>query len=94
MRMDHNLAAVLLLGLAAGAAPGVELGSRPELDVLNINLRRKRTFAVDRYQMPRGMTANNRLHTERAPRGSAEEADRIAAAAAKRARKLAKRAES
>jgi hypothetical protein len=65
MKMNHNLATVILLGLASGE-----------------------------FSFPRGMASGNRLHTERAPRGSAEEADRIAAAAAKRARKLAKRAGS
>jgi hypothetical protein len=63
--MDHNLAAVLLLGLASGE-----------------------------FKFARGIASGNRLHTERAPRGSAEEADRLAAAAAKRARKAARGARS
>lgn len=36
----------------------------------------------------RSITAGNRLHTGRAPRGSIEAAERIAAAEAKRTRKL------
>jgi hypothetical protein len=62
MKIDHNVATVLLLGLAAG-----------EL----------------RY--PPTATSSNRLHTERAPRGSAAEAERMAAAEAKRARRASRR---
>jgi hypothetical protein len=62
MKLDQNLAAVMLLGLTAGE-----------------------------FRMPRGMTDGNRLHMERAPRGSQAERDRMAAAEAKRQRKLAKR---
>lgn len=42
------------------------------------------------FRQPRRPTDKNRLHTERARRGSPEEADRIAAAEAKRARKAAR----
>jgi len=63
MKIQHNVAAALLMGLAAGV-----------------------------LQFPRGMTSSNRLHTERARPGSAEEIERIAAAEAKRQRRAAKRA--
>jgi hypothetical protein len=63
MKMDHNVAAAILLGLAAGT-----------------------------LQFPRGMASGNRLHTERARAGSAEELQRIADGEAKRNAKLARRA--
>ena len=63
MKIDHNVAAVLLLGLASGE-----------------------------FKFPRGMASGNRLHSERAPRGSAEEISRIAEGEAKHAAKLARRA--
>ena len=63
MKMDHNLAAVLLLGLVSGE-----------------------------FKFPRGAASGNRLHTERAHAGSAEEAARIAEGDAKRNAKLARRA--
>jgi hypothetical protein len=65
MKINHNLAAALIMGLTSGA-----------------------------YQFPRGATSSNRVHTNRAPRGSAEEAVRLTAAEAKRARKAAKRVKS
>lgn len=65
MKIDHNVAAVLLLGLASGE-----------------------------FKFAPHITQGNRLHAERAPRGSAEEAERLAAAAAKRARKAARGARS
>jgi hypothetical protein len=65
MKMDHNLVAAMLIGMAAGE-----------------------------YRFPSRITDRNRLHTERAPRGSAAEADRMAAAEAKRARKAARGARS
>lgn len=40
----------------------------------------------------RSIASGNRLHLDRAPRGSIEAADRIAAAEAKRARKLRRNA--
>jgi hypothetical protein len=61
MKIDHNVAAVILAGLASGE-----------------------------FRMPRSMAWLNRLHSERAPRGSAEEAARIAAAETKRVRKAAR----
>jgi hypothetical protein len=63
MKMDHNLAAVMLLGLAAGE-----------------------------FRFPSRITDRNRLHTERARAGSAEELARITESEAKRAAKLARRA--
>ncbi len=63
MKINHNVAAVLLLGLASGE-----------------------------FKFPRGMASGNRLHTERAPLGSREEAARIAEGDAKRNAKLARRA--
>lgn len=43
---------------------------------------------------PRGIASGNRVHTDRAPRGSVEERERIAAAETKRARKAARGARS
>lgn len=63
MKINHTVAAVLLMGPASGE-----------------------------FKFPRGMVSGNRLHTERAPRGSAEEAARIAEGDARRAAKLARRA--
>ena len=63
MKIDHNVAAVLLMGLASSE-----------------------------FKFPRGMASGNRLHTERARAGSAEEAARIAEGDAKRNAKLARRA--
>lgn len=62
MKMNHNLAVALLMGLASG-----EFRNAPSC------------------------TSGNRLHRERAPAGSAEESERIAAADAKRARQRLKR---
>lgn len=58
MKMDMNVATVLLLGFASGE-----------------------------YCNPPSITSGNRLHQERAPRGSQQEAERMAAAQAKRERK-------
>ena len=43
------------------------------------------------HKLPRQITAGNRLHRDRAPRGSQAERDRIEAAEAKRQRKRLKR---
>lgn len=58
MKINQNLAAALLMGLASGE-----------------------------YRYRRGITDGNRTHMDRAPRGSTQEAERIAAAEAKRARR-------
>jgi hypothetical protein len=92
MKMDHNLAAVMLLGLSAGMMAGPELGRVPGLDDLVIDTRRKRSFRVDRYQLPTSWAHKNRLHTERAPTGSTAEVTRIQEGAERRAAKLARRA--
>lgn len=65
MKIDHNVAAVLLMGFASGA-----------------------------FRNPPTMTSRNRMHIDRARPGSAEETERMAAAAAKRARKAARGARS
>lgn len=44
------------------------------------------------FRRPRSITDGNRIHTDRARPGSVEALERIAAADAKRARKMAKRA--
>jgi hypothetical protein len=61
MKINHNVAAALLMGLTSGA-----------------------------LKWPRRITDSNRLHTDRAPPGSPESFERIAAAEAKRQRKAAK----
>lgn len=43
-------------------------------------------------QYPRHVTQNNRMHTDRAPRGSPQEAERILDAQLKRERKALRRA--
>ncbi len=63
MKMNHTLAAALLLGLGSGT-----------------------------LRNPQSITSGNRLHTERAPRGSSLEAQRIEAAERRRRHRAAKRA--
>lgn len=63
MKIDHTLAATLLIGLTNGS-----------------------------LQYPRHITQNNRMHTDRAPRGSPQEAERILDAQLKRERKALRRA--
>ena len=62
MKIDHNVAAAMIMGLTNGT-----LRNAPAI------------------------TSGNRLHTDRAPPGSPESFERIAAAEAKRARRAAKR---
>lgn len=62
MRIDHNVAAALLMGLVTGE-----------------------------LRMPPSITSGNRVHGERARKGSHEEAERLAAAEAKRQRKRMKK---
>jgi hypothetical protein len=59
MKIDQNVAAVLLMGFADGT-----------------------------LRNPPSITSGNRIHIERARPGSPEEAERMAAAEAKRQRKL------
>lgn len=49
-------------------------------------------LATGNYKLPKSATSNNRWHIDRAPAGSALEADRKAVAAMKRAARAAKRA--
>lgn len=65
MKINHNLAAALLMGITRGI-----------------------------FRNPPTITSGNRLHSERAPRGSPEAVERMAAAKAKRARKAARGAQS
>ena len=51
-------------------------------------------IASGTLRYPRNATSGNRLHTERARPGGTEEAERIAAAQARRERRAAKRAKS
>jgi hypothetical protein len=46
------------------------------------------------WRRPPSITDGNRIHTERAPRGSALEAERIAAAERRRRQRAAKRSQS
>lgn len=61
MKINHNLAAALILGLVSGA-----------------------------FKNSPSITSGNRIHTNRAPRGSASERDALERAAAKRARKMSR----
>jgi len=65
MKINHNVAAALLMGFTSGA-----------------------------FRNPSSAVSGNRLHTDRAQRGSPKEAERIAAAQTKRARKAARGAQS
>lgn len=51
-------------------------------------------FSSGAFRNPPAMTSRNRMHMERARPGSAEETERMASAAAKRARKAARGARS
>jgi hypothetical protein len=93
MRMEHNLAAALIMLLTAPEG-------YPELtrDPLRESLDDARKLSLytgnRRMRFPSSITSGNRYHQERARPGSPEEAERKAAAEAKRARKAARGAQS